>query len=72
MHLEGTSLEQQYCADVCDPSPCEKDEVCSLEPCEYIPMPTSVCPPTAKCTPATDVDDPCDACGKFQVRDVVI
>ncbi|CAN0108133.1 unnamed protein product, partial [Sphacelaria rigidula] len=51
--------------DVCDPSPCAKDEVCSLEPHACIDLATVPCPPKAKCTPI--VDDPCDGtCGWFQ------
>lgn len=30
-HLEGTDYQQFYCSDVCDPSPCAENEVCSLE-----------------------------------------
>lgn len=52
--MEGTEYEQSYCADVCDPSPCAKDDVCTLEPQFCIALPTVVCPPEAVCTPVED------------------
>lgn len=62
MYAEG-----YYCADVCDPSPCEADETCTFV---SVPCPAvvgAVCPPEAECFPSTT--DPCDACGEFQVNE---
>ncbi|CAM9986066.1 unnamed protein product [Ascophyllum nodosum] len=51
-----------YCKDVCEPSPCAKDEVCELS--EIVCAgPPSLCSPSATCTAI----DPCDGtCGEFQ------
>lgn len=47
---------------MCDPSPCEEDEECTLHPRKCV----APCPPLAVCTP---IEDPCNGtCGKFQVR----
>ena len=40
--------DQYYCADVCNPSPCEDGEECTLEQLVYCILPP--CPPEAVCT----------------------
>lgn len=62
LYAEGTADEEYYCNDVCDPSPCDDDEICTLFPVQCFSAP---CPSFANCDPSTE--DPCDACGEFEV-----
>lgn len=64
--MEDAEDEEYYCADVCEPSPCDYDEACTLEPVSCLRDP---CPPVAVCKPD---GDPCDLiCGDFAVRYVI-
>lgn len=57
--------EGYYCADMCDPSPCDADETCQLFPTPCIGVVGAICPPVAQCSSSTD---PCEDCGEFQVN----
>lgn len=57
--------EGYYCADVCDPSPCDADETCQLVPSPCIGAYGALCPPVAECSPS--MTDECDTCHEFQV-----
>eukprot|EP00904_Undaria_pinnatifida_P009038 jgi/Undpi1/5264/HiC_scaffold_2.g00545.m1 len=48
-----TFNEVGYCADVCEPSPCAEDEICTLE--QLIVCIVAPCPPQAVCTAAPTV-----------------
>lgn len=61
--------EGWYCADVCDPSPCQANETCQLVPTPCMAVVSAVCPPKATCFPSTT--DPCDACGKFLANEAL-
>ena len=41
------NLAEHYCADVCDPSPCDEGEKCILEEVQCVRAP---CPPVSTCT----------------------
>lgn len=69
MFAKGAEEEQHYCADVCDPSPCQHHDVCELEEDDTCNNNDEPCPPKATCN---DKDkDICRGkrCDKFQVRE---
>eukprot|EP00903_Cladosiphon_okamuranus_P006480 g6339.t1 len=55
-YLQDGVAVDTYCADVCDPSPCDDGEICELFPVPCIPE--TVCPPLAVCTPDTPEPTP--------------
>lgn len=70
--------DQYYCSAVCDPSPCDDDEECSLTAVGC--SPGSICGNGYVCSPADDdsvevaqdaIVQDCSDCGEFQVRKCV-
>lgn len=67
VYAEGSGQEKQYCADVCHPKRCGRDEECKLTGAVCAKSP---CPPKAKCK-KHKADDRCNGeCDIFQVGSI--
>ncbi|CAN0538168.1 unnamed protein product, partial [Scytosiphon promiscuus] len=51
LFLYESSTAEYYCADVCDPSPCDEGEMCILQ---YVLCARAPCPPLSACIGSGD------------------